>query len=90
MIGVEPGDFFAVEEFWLDEREVERRERQRLETQHLAFGARDLPALDHDQIFDPDAPMPGMIKARLIREDHAGFERGGPELRNPLRPFVNG
>src|ERR1700724_1405040 len=60
VIGVEPGDFFAVEKFWLDERKVERRQRQRLEIQHLAFGARDLPALDPNQIFDPDAKMPGM------------------------------
>ena len=65
-----------VEEFWLYEREVDRREGDRLKAQHLALRARDFPLFDDNQIFDSNAPMPGMIIAWLIGENHAGFEAG--------------
>ena len=52
MVGVEPGEFLAVEELWLDEREINGRQRDRLEAERLALGARDLPRLDNDQILE--------------------------------------
>ena len=71
-------------------RSIAARARSSRAAQHLTLSASDLLLFDDHQIFDPGLPQrPAWHRTRLIGQDHARFEPGGPELRNPLRPFVH-
>src|SRR5207302_2539932 len=54
LVGIEPGDLVVLEEVGRDEGAVERRQRHRLEAQHVAL-ALFLGMLHDDEAFDADA-----------------------------------
>ena len=80
VIIVEPGRFLARQQFRRDQRAIDRRQRQRVEAEHVAITARDLARRDDDEIFNADAIGPGFVIAGLVRQDHAGLERNMPKL----------
>src|SRR5271165_838792 len=90
MIAVQPFDLFRVEQLRFDQGEVDRRQREGFESIHFAFGAFDESGLDDDEVFDPHPPMPGPIIAGLVGEDHAWLQRRRTQLRDALRPLMDG
>ena len=89
MIGVQPGDLVRRHDRGFDQSEVDGREGDGLEAVHLALGSRDLALLDEDQVLDADAPRAGLVVAGLVGEQHARLQRGGADLGDALRAFVD-
>src|SRR5690606_37422296 len=71
VIAVDPRKLLGRKEPGLDERTVDRRQRQRLEAEHLPLGARKLDRLDQQEVLDPDAVGARLVVAGLVRDDHA-------------------
>src|SRR5690348_9399786 len=70
VIGVEPGAFLVGQYLRLDEAEIDRRQRDRLELHHLALAARNLLRLaHHDEILDADAEFASLVEAGLVGTD---------------------
>ena len=72
VIAVQPRHLRVRHEGRLDQAQVDRRERERLEAQHRPLAACDLAGLHQDQVLDADAVFTGLVVAGLVREDHAG------------------
>jgi hypothetical protein len=89
VIGVEPGDLLSGHQRRLDEREIDRGQRQGLEPHHLALAARDRARLDQDEVLDPDPVGAGLVIAGLVRKDHAALERGRAGLGDALRALMH-
>ena len=91
MIGVDPVALAGVEQRGLDQATVERCERQRLESEHFAFGASHVAIPDQEQVLEADAVFAGLVVTGLVRDDHAGLQRlvATAEGRDPLRAFVD-
>src|SRR5208283_2406817 len=85
----EPVGFLGREQRGLDEVEIERRERDCLEAEHLALRALDLAPLDDDEILEPDSIFARAIISGLVGEDHARLERRMAHLGDALRPLMH-
>ena len=90
MVGVKPGAFFGGEESWLNQVQIDGREAQCFETVHVAFGAGDVAFFDENEVFDANAPLACFVKAGLIGQHHAGFERGDAGFGDALGAFMDG
>src|SRR2546430_6508579 len=90
VIAVEPGGFLGRETLAGDQPAVDRRQCERLERIERFFRAGDRRGANHQQqILDADTIGAAFVIAGLIRQDHAGLERGGAELGNVGGAFVH-
>ena len=90
MIGVEPRLFRRAQQLHIHKCQIDGCQGQRLEIEHVAFGACDEGLFHDDQILDADAIGAGLVIARLVGQDHARFERHRTDFRDALRPLVYG
>ncbi len=94
MVGVEPGQFIRRQNVFVDEAEVDGRQRDGFERHELALrvatGHR-LGLAHHDQVLDADAVFAVLVIAGLVGADHAGLQRlgDGVALGDALRPFMH-
>src|SRR6516225_10839162 len=67
VVGVEPLALLGGQQIRLDERPVDRRQRQGLEGVERLFGAGDRGCLDHQhEALDADAVLVGLVVAGLV------------------------
>ena len=77
----------------VDQPPVDGGEGERAEPQHLAVvvAARQCGGVLHQhKVLDPDAEGPFAVIARLIGQDHAGFQHHIASAGQPLRSFMDG
>jgi hypothetical protein len=90
MILVEPGALGRSEQAGQDQPAVERRQRQRLETQERLGRIRQFGGLHQQQVLQPNAVMVRQIIAGLVGQDHAGRDWRRPrQARQADRPLMH-